>query len=112
MPKQLGKGLSFGYAVGIPRHRKSLRSLVLVWGLNFSFSGMDMAQISGAFWKGGNCTELKRMLAPHVNNSQLSSLGAEKKLAAEARSTFISTQRLSSYESSAAAAYLAAAAAW
>jgi len=70
MPKQFGKGLSFGYAVGIPRHRRSLRSLVLVWGLDFSFSGMDMAQISGAFWKGGNCTELTRMLAPQVNNSQ------------------------------------------
>lgn len=44
MPKQFGKGLSLGYAIGIPRHIRSLRMLDCERGWEVSVSGMDMAE--------------------------------------------------------------------
>jgi hypothetical protein len=64
MPKQFGKGLSLGYAIGIPRHIRSLRMLDCERGWEVSVSGMDMAE-----FKLTNC-KLQRMLVPRVNDWQ------------------------------------------
>jgi len=67
MAEQLRKSLSFCYAIGIPRHIRSLRTLVCEWDSDNSFSGMDMALVSGLCAPCLLRIKLTRMLALDVN---------------------------------------------